>query len=133
MAFLNKHGSIATKSELDLFTVPPTQISIDGGQNNIYRPVSTVTENAPIEFFVTASGSEYFDPSHTQLYVLVKVVKADGTNLAAADNVAPVNNWLHSMFSEVDITLNHKNITSASNLYYYRAYIENLLSYGKKS
>lgn len=130
MAFINKYASIATKSELDIFTVPPTQISIDSSQTNIYRPISTITDNSPIEFCVPASGSEYFDPSHTQLYVLVKVVKANGSNLANDDNVAPVNNWLHSMFSQVDIGLNQKNTTSSANLYNYRAYIENLLSYG---
>lgn len=131
MAFINKHVGIATKSELDIFTVPPTQISIASSQTNTYRPVSSISNDSPIEFIIPASGLEYLDPSHTQLYVLVKVVKEDGSNLEEADNVAPVNNWLHSMFSQVDIILNQKNASSSANLYNYRAYLETLLSYGK--
>ena len=43
--------------------------------------------------------------------------------------VAPVNNFLHSMFSRVDLHLSNKLISSISDTYPYRAYIENLLSY----
>jgi hypothetical protein len=50
--------------------------------------------------------------------------------LEAADNVGPVNNFLHSLFSQVDVSLNGVLITNSSNTYGYRAYIENLLSYG---
>jgi hypothetical protein len=50
--------------------------------------------------------------------------------LEAADNVGPVNNFLHSLFSQVDVSLNGVLITNSSNTYGCRAYIENLLSYG---
>lgn len=47
----------------------------------------------------------------------------------ATAEVAPVNNWFHSLFSHVDVYLNQKCITPPSNHYGYRAYIENLLNY----
>lgn len=131
MAFLNKYETITAKSELDLFTVPSTQISIESGQIKDYRPISSILPDCPIEFNVPHSGSEYIDQSHTQLYILAKVTKEDGTDLTNTDNVAPINNWLHSMFSQVEIILNQKNASSSANLYHYRAYIETLLSYGK--
>jgi hypothetical protein len=40
-----------------------------------------------------------------------------------------VNNFLHSLFSQVDVSLNGTMITSSTNTYAYRAYIETLLSY----
>lgn len=132
MAFLNKYETITTKSELDLFTVPSTQISIESGQLNTYRPISSILPDCPIEFNVSHSGLEYIDPSHTQLYILAKVTKDDGTNLTQNDNVAPINNWLHSMFSQVEIILNQKNSSSSANLYHYRSYIETLLNYGER-
>jgi hypothetical protein len=50
--------------------------------------------------------------------------------LADDDAVGPVNNFLHSLFSLVDVFLNGILVTSSSNTYPYRTYIENLLSYG---
>ena len=41
-----------------------------------------------------------------------------------------MNLFLHSLFSEVDISLNDTQITSSNNTYPYRAYLETLLSYG---
>ena len=46
------------------------------------------------------------------------------------DPVAPVNNWLHALFSQVDVYLNGTLVTPSTNTYAYRAYIETLLSYG---
>ena len=47
--------------------------------------------------------------------------------------VAPVNNWLHSLFSQVDVHLNDTLVTPSSNTYPFRAYVETLLSYGAEA
>ena len=44
-------------------------------------------------------------------------------------NVAPVNNFLHSLFRQVDVYLNGKQVTPAMGTYAYRSYIETLLNY----
>ena len=44
--------------------------------------------------------------------------------------VAPVNNFIHSLFSGVDLYLNNKSVSSNMDTYPYRAYLENLLTYG---
>ena len=44
--------------------------------------------------------------------------------------MGPVNNWLLSLFSQVDVYLNGTLVTPSTNTYAYRAYIETLLSYG---
>jgi len=51
--------------------------------------------------------------------------------LGAAANTAPVNLFLHSFFSQVDIQFNGTLITSSTNTYPYRAILETLLSYGE--
>ena len=51
-------------------------------------------------------------------------------DLDLADPVGPVNNWLHSLFSQVDVYLNGTLLTPSTNTYAYRSYIETLLSYG---
>jgi hypothetical protein len=46
------------KGELDLFTVPPTQTSIEHGTWVEYHPLSTITDGAPIEFDVNGTVPE---------------------------------------------------------------------------
>lgn len=130
MAFIHEGSCECTKSELDLFSVPSTQTSIDSGTFVEFRPISTLTDGAPIEFDVTSSGDDYIDFANCYLHIKAKIERVNGANLDAADTVGPVNNLLHSLFSQVDVSLNGTLITSSSNTYPYRAYLENLLSYG---
>ena len=44
--------------------------------------------------------------------------------------VGPVNNWLHSLFDQVDVYLNGTLVTPSANTYVYRVYIVTLLSDG---
>ena len=41
-----------------------------------------------------------------------------------------MNNFLHSMFKQVDVFLKEKQVTQATGTYAYRAYLETLLNYG---
>lgn len=134
MAFLHNQSMECTKSELDLFTLPPTQTSIELGQWVHYKPLASISDEAPIEFVVPGLGDEYIDLSHTLINLKVKIVKQDGTPLTAADEkVGPVNGFLHSLFGQVDIYLNQKLVTVNGNTYPYRAYIETLLNYGAEA
>lgn len=130
MAFINAHKGVTTKSELDIFATPPTQTSIESGSTLCFRPISTLSDTAPIEFLVSASGDEYIDLAHTTLHIIAKVKPNEKTPEGSQPEIAVVNNWLHSLFSQVDVYLNQKCISPPSNNYAYRAYIENLLNYG---
>jgi hypothetical protein len=130
MAFIHEGSCECTKSELDLFSVPPTQTSVESGSFVEYHPISSLTDGGPIEFEVSSTGTDYIDYANSYLYVRAKITKSNGTNLADTDKVGPVNNFLHSLFSQVDVTLNGTMITNSTNTYPYRAYIETLLSYG---
>ena len=119
-----------TKSELDLFTVPPTQTSIEEGRWDIVYPESGYVKNSTILFKIPSTDSHYFDLSETQLFVDVKI-KQKGAEAFITDTeiVGPVNNLLHSMFSQVKIKLNDKDVENSNSYYHYKAYLENLLSY----
>ncbi|XP_011312331.1 uncharacterized protein F54H12.2-like [Fopius arisanus] len=130
MSFLHSHSSECVKSELDLFTIPPTPTSIENSQFLYYNPVSTLSDDTPIEVIVPGHGEEYIDLAHTMIKIRAKILRPDGT-AASADSVGPVNNFLHSMFNQVDVYFNQKVVTPPNNLYAYRAYIETLLNYGQ--
>jgi len=46
---------------LELFTVPPTQVTIESSQWIHYKPISSLTDDSPIEFVVPGQGEEYID------------------------------------------------------------------------
>ncbi|XP_035205678.1 uncharacterized protein F54H12.2-like [Stegodyphus dumicola] len=130
MAFLLKDSPECAKSELDLFSLPPTQTVIEKGQWVEFHPLANVSEGSPVEFNVSGSGDDYLDLSQTQLYVKVKILKNDGKPITAESKVGPVNLFLHSMFSQVDISLNERLVSTSNNTYPYRAMIEKLLNHG---
>jgi hypothetical protein len=130
MAFIHEGSCECAKSELDLFSVPPTQTSIESASFVEYHPLSSLSDGAPIEFEVGSSGEDYIDFNDSQLFVRCKIVKADGTAIGAAGKVGFINNALNSLFSQVDVSLNGTLITDSTNTNAHRAYIEDLLSYG---
>ena len=131
MAFVHHESQECTKSELDLFTIPATQTSITKGQWIEYHPLSNITDTGPIEFNVSGTGEEYMDLAKTQLFVKAKITKANGDNLDPNMLVGPVNLFLNSLFSQVDVSLNERLIFPSTNTYPYRAMIETLLNYGE--
>src|SRR6218665_1683095 len=113
MAFIHPQSCECTKSELDLFAVPPTQTSIEYGNYVEYNPITTISQGAPIEFSITGAGKDYLDLASTQLYVNAQIIKANNDPIDNNDNIGPTNLFLHSLFSEVDITLNDTLVTSS--------------------
>ncbi|KAI0241941.1 hypothetical protein LSAT2_015400, partial [Lamellibrachia satsuma] len=128
--FVHKQSCEGVKSELDLFTVPPTQTSIIDSHVVEHQPLSSLDSGGPIEFLIPGSGDDYLDLANTILHVQAKVTRANGDDLDLADPVGPVNNWLHALISQADVSLNNTLVTPSTNTYAYRALIETLLSYG---
>ncbi|XP_035205264.1 uncharacterized protein LOC118180252 [Stegodyphus dumicola] len=133
MAFIMKDSPECVKSELELFHLPGTQTAIQSGQWVQFHPLSNVFDGGPVEFHISGSGEDYIDLSQTQLYVRAKIIKTDGSPLDKDASIGPVNLFLHSLFSQVDVTLNERLVSSSSNTYPYRAYIETLLNHGYDS
>ena len=132
MSYVHPFSKRCDKSEIDLFKVPPTQQSLERGRWIDYAPLSSVTNANSAITFLIAGTDEYIDLSKTILTVTGKITKKDGaTKLDGNDqsNVAPVNNFLHSLFRQVDVYLNGKQVTPAMGTYAYRSYIETLLNY----
>ena len=106
MAFIHPQSCECAKSELDLFSVPPTQTAIESGMWVEYNPINAITHGLPIEFNILGTGQDYLDLANTQLQVSARISRGDDANIDGNDPVGPVNLTLHSLFSEVDIKLN---------------------------
>lgn len=130
------------KAETDLFSTQPTQTNVEDGSWQAVGPGANY-ETGTIEFNVAAT-EEYLDLSQTELYLKVSIRKRDSNDINSEnikddykgdatdnDNVGPVNNFFHSIFNQIVLTLNNTQIENSNGSYAYRAYIENLLNYGK--
>ena len=120
MAFLHTHSSECMKSELDLFSVSPTQTSIESSYWCQYKPISAPTDDGPIKFVIPGNGDEYLDIAHTLLYVRA-TLRTDATlgpdRAEDQKNVGAVNNFLHSLFCQVDVSLNRQPISPPNSAY----------------
>ena len=121
-------GSVYT----DLSKVPDTCTDIDDVIYTEIPPVNSVSDssNLPLEYYVKGTPGFYPDLSGTEIYMMMRVDHVDGTPLAPKETVGAVNNFPHAMFSQIDLWLNDQLVTSNNGLYPYRAYFEDLLSYG---
>ena len=133
MALLHEKSCESVHTGLDLFALPPTQTAVQDGLWVEYHPLATMAPSAPVEFSISGATSDYLDLSNTFLHLEAKIINPDGTNLANDAAVAPVNYWMHSLFSQVDVLLNDTLVTPSENTYPYRAYIEATLNYGREA
>ncbi len=134
MPFIQPATCDGMNSEFDLWAPRPTQGSVVTNRCETYSPVASISDGGPVEFRITNADTDtYLDLTNTLLYVRAKIVKGDGTALTEDDEVAPTNLWLHSLWQQVDVSLNDKLVSASTNMYPYRAYIETLLSYGQEA
>jgi len=114
-------------TEFDIFAPKPRQIAVEGTTETIYKPIASIDKTS-IEFLIPGDSDTYIDLD-LKLYIRGKLMKEDGT-LGEIDYTAGINNLLHSLFNHCSTSLNGTQITQATELYNYRAYLETLLTYG---
>lgn len=115
-------GRLITK-QLDLFSKPHMLNTIENKIFINYKPISPITsEFCALEFQIPANTIFYTDLSNTWLALKIGIVKENGTPLEEEDQVCPANLILHSLFSQIDVSLNQQLIsTSVGNNYSYQA------------
>lgn len=127
---MNAYDVECSKSELDLVSMPPLNVSMERGEYVTHRPVSSMDSGGPLEFQISSTPDLYLDMGRSKLYLKLKIVKATGANVTDTDHVVPVNLLLHSLFSQVDVKMKDVLVTSSLNTYPYKAYLETLLAFG---
>lgn len=120
-------------SQLDILTVPDTQSSLEDGVWSIVQP-NPDFERGTIIFNIPGNDT-YLDLAETELLITCSIRKEDAsdgtksTPITNTDKIGPVNNFLGSLFSQAQVSLNDKLVENTNDLYAYRSYLENLLNY----
>lgn len=126
-------SSVKPLPELDLFSVPPIQNSIDRDLFTEHRPISILEPSSAITFVIPTALDEYIQLRESMLNIKLRVniSKADKSAVVASDwsKISPVKYWLHALFKQVDVEINGKPITSAPQTYAYKAMFETQLGF----
>ena len=131
------------KSELNLSSLQPIQVSIVDDYIISTEPMNSLLGSGPLEFEIITSEEDYLDLSRCFLKLKVKIGNSNGTNLNSwvpntdgaphksniekktQFDVVPANLFLHSLLCQVNFSIN--------DTYRYRSYITTMLSYGTES
>ncbi|CAG7819868.1 unnamed protein product, partial [Allacma fusca] len=118
------------RSELNLFTLPPTDVSTKNSSEYVPSfPLTSVREGfAPLEFLLLAENSGYYDLSDSFLSLTCRIVKQNGEECGDTNIVAPSSNFFHAMFQNLEVYVNITLVSDSSNFYPSIAYIQRLLS-----
>jgi len=144
MSLLHSETREVLKSELELFTLPPTQTSIEETRFVKYYPLTSLDRGGPLEFNIPSSDKEYIDPQKVFLYMKIRILDENGAQLKERTSnddatvptksiVFPINYFHATCFKSVEVHLNNKSCSNNDTLYPYRAYLETLLSYSRSS
>ena len=68
-SLIHPSSSESVTSQLDLFSVPPPQTSLEDVFFTEYRSISVLTSGGLVEFCIAAESSNYNDLANTFLYV----------------------------------------------------------------
>ena len=120
-------------SEFDYYGPQVLQSSITNEYDEVITTSNAISPDGnalgAFEFVIPGAPDLYRDLNNSFLKLRLKITDAGNANLGANDLVAPVNLLLHSLFTNVTVTLCGKEITEKDSLYPYRAYLETLLTY----
>ena len=185
------------KSELDLFSIPPTNTQMEESRFDLVKPFSNF-KNGTITFEIEGDNQCYIDLSTSELMITCQIMNGEtpitdltgpqvlGVKTGRPDEITrwdmktaaipmvidgegkvtkgytgpvyftqvevdkqqklvdtfdkanpdsylgPVNNFLHSLFSQVQVRIGNTEVENTNSNYPYRAYLESLLCYSKE-
>ncbi|KAH7696534.1 hypothetical protein AAVH_36392, partial [Aphelenchoides avenae] len=121
----------ACHNGLNIFTVPPTNVSINRSTVREILPLNSV-DDSPYKFRVF-SDNQWLVLAYTKLYIQCQIQKRDGVGwvpLTAQDTlVAPIQMLGQSFIRQLKMSVNGTEVYDSSTLYPYICYIKNELSY----
>jgi hypothetical protein len=128
-----KNSEECTQNQLDLFSSNPTNASILSSNIVEYSLGDLKGKETNYEFNIPASES-YTDLSSIFIKLKVKIQKLTGEPMTVNDSIGPINNFGHSLFDKVQLSLGPegsvKNVEHNDSNYSYKAYFLNLFNYG---
>jgi hypothetical protein len=120
------------RGEYGIFDQQGYDMTLESSISTTYHPINPLSDGSDITFVIPESTQRYTDPSTIRFYGRARILTSAGVAHADTVIIAPVNNFMHSLFSDVGIKLNETPITHPSSYYPHRAFIERSLLFSKE-
>ena len=121
-------------SALCIFDSPAIQTDIISNKIVDYHPVSNIESNdIPIQFEIAGNPEEYIDCQDINIELKLKIIRADGKAIDAADKVGLTNLGIASIFHDVSLTLNDKQVEGGNHVYPFSSYISTLTQFQQQA
>ena len=114
-------------SEFLLWDVPHTETSIDSVEIMDFYPLTSLDTSSVVHFDIPGFNNMML----SDIYLMIKFnIKTDaGVVLTAKTNVAPVNNFAHVLWENVELKMNGYNVEqSMSQSFHLRSFFDTLLN-----
>jgi len=128
----------AMQAENQLFAVPSTFTDRWRTEHERVNPTTVLVDEGAagdLSFYIPpcSHGLLSLNDIYLELEVAIKTRSGSGAwrFINATDKVAPVNNFIHTLFQSLIVEMGGRTITDSSNHYPYRAYMEVLLGHTK--
>lgn len=122
-------NSAATfNASFNLTGLPVSDVSTVSDHYETVYPSFQIGDSDVLEFNLPVSSTHYTNLSKSFLYLRVKIVDKDGSDIADNSKTAPVNLLFSSLFRNLEIYLNNVLINSIDNNYGYSSYIHRMLT-----
>ena len=124
---------------VNLFDIPDVDYSYKAKRWVPFKPANSGTQ--PI-FFTVPASDDYYDLNDTKLEIKIRLNTTGTGGVSAVEGsvstanlskyVYCVNNFGHSIFSQMNLSFNGVLMTEQSNGYHQKAYLETLLNYNRQ-
>lgn len=142
MSLIDQHSLVSTKQELQLFDIPPTQVTINRTYWTEVQPIRDGRNEGPFVFSI-GKDPHLLHINKNYIHVVMRIVNGDGTPLVAAvpagapagaaavhPAVGPINLIGKTLWQQVKLFLNGIQVSDSGDKYPYKAYIETELNLG---
>jgi hypothetical protein len=136
MALVNEMSPVTALPELDLFASATVQTSIESTRSYEVRPVSQLNTGGHYEFIIHNAANEYVRPDDITLSATMRVNLLKRGSTPTIDDwklLSLSNNFLNSLWSQVDLIIGDVQITQSLQTYPYKSYIDLILGAKKDS
>ena len=127
-------SSFVYTDRLSIFSPPIQEVGVSKIKYVRHDVKNSLTDSQVLLFQINGT-TDYVDLSRSHLVLSCKVTGKDGGDLPPATAPIPdgakigiINNFLHSIFSSVDLSMSKQLLTKNNGLYPYKAYFDTLLS-----
>lgn len=130
---ISESSPIAVNSALNVFTVPPTNVSVIRSHFREVLPLATITQESPY-LFRLYSDNLWTDLSRIYLYLELSIEKPDDNGKwvaieAAEEHVGTIQGIGQTFVQQLKVSVGNTEVYDSGNLYPYKTYMTNELSF----